>query len=149
MLGTSRIARLDAKREHIRQTLIDSAMSLSSSSNTSNSSPSLAPSTILESRSVIRELSQRQQQAGPGGALLLPPASKPPRKRIGRFQTNGQPKLFGGSLEEYLEATNQEIPLIIKSCIRVINLYGKQSFVWNSATGSVLFLVLLSVPVSL
>lgn len=38
---------------------------------------------------------------------------------------NGQPKLFGGSLEEYLDATNQEIPLIIKSCIRVINLFGK------------------------
>lgn len=125
LLGTSRIARLDAKREHIRQTLIDSAMSLSSSStNTSNASPSLAPSTILESRSVIRELSQLQ--ASTGGNLLQPPASKPPRrKRIGRLQTNGQPKLFGGSLEEYLEATNQDIPLIIKSCIRVINLYGK------------------------
>jgi hypothetical protein len=40
---------------------------------------------------------------------------------------NGQPKLFGGSLEEYLDATNQEIPLVIKSCIRVINLYGKIS----------------------
>ncbi|XP_065218066.1 SLIT-ROBO Rho GTPase-activating protein 1-like isoform X2 [Planococcus citri] len=124
LLGTSRIARLDAKREHIRQTLVDSAMSLSSSStNTSNASPSLAPSTILESRSVIRELSQLQATGGVG--LLQPPASKPPRrKRIGRLQTNGQPKLFGGSLEEYLEATNQEIPLIIKSCIRVINLYG-------------------------
>jgi hypothetical protein len=36
----------------------------------------------------------------------------------------GQPKLFGGSLEEYLEATNEEIPLVMKSCIRVINLYG-------------------------
>lgn len=37
---------------------------------------------------------------------------------------NGQPKLFGGSLEEYLESTNQEIPLIVKSCVRVINLFG-------------------------
>jgi SLIT-ROBO Rho GTPase activating protein len=36
----------------------------------------------------------------------------------------GQPKLFGGSLEEYLEATNEEIPLVRKSCIRPINLYG-------------------------
>lgn len=118
--------RLQAKRDHIRQTLIDNAMSplSSSSNNTSNASPSLAPSTILESRSVIRELSQLQ--AATGGHLLQPPASKPPRrKRIGRLQTNGQPKLFGGSLEEYLEATNQEIPLIIKSCIRVINLFGK------------------------
>lgn len=41
---------------------------------------------------------------------------------------NGQPKLFGGSLEEFLEATNQEIPLVLKSCIRVINLYGNVVF---------------------
>ncbi|XP_017781672.1 PREDICTED: SLIT-ROBO Rho GTPase-activating protein 1-like isoform X2 [Nicrophorus vespilloides] len=57
-------------------------------------------------------------------STLKSAAKTPRRKRIGRYQMNGQPKLFGGSLEEYLEATNQEIPLIIKSCIRVINLYG-------------------------
>lgn len=63
------------------------------------------------------------------------PQTKPPRrKRIGR-QMNGQPKLFGGSLEEYLEATNQEIPLIVKSCVRVINLYGKESFKLISRSG--------------
>ncbi|XP_045114363.1 SLIT-ROBO Rho GTPase-activating protein 1-like isoform X12 [Portunus trituberculatus] len=50
--------------------------------------------------------------------------NKPRRRRIGRNPLMGQPKLFGGSLEEYLEATSQEIPLIMKSCIRVINLYG-------------------------
>ncbi|MCL4124875.1 UNVERIFIED_CONTAM: hypothetical protein GTU68_002909, partial [Idotea baltica] len=49
---------------------------------------------------------------------------KPRRRRIGRTPLMGQPRLFGGSLEEYLEATGQEIPLIMKSCIRVINLYG-------------------------
>ncbi|XP_066594494.1 SLIT-ROBO Rho GTPase-activating protein 1-like isoform X2 [Prorops nasuta] len=88
LLGTSRIARLDAKQEYIRQSLIDG----------SNSSPNPSISTT------------KQKQAR--------------RKRIGRLQMNGQPKLFGGSLEEYLESTNQEIPLIMKSCIRVINLYG-------------------------
>ena len=36
----------------------------------------------------------------------------------------GQPKLFGGGLDEYLEALKQDIPLIVKSCVRVINLYG-------------------------
>ena len=48
------------------------------------------------------------------------------RRRIGRTprQHGGQPKLFGGSLEEYLEETNQDIPTIIKSCVRLINLYG-------------------------
>jgi len=47
------------------------------------------------------------------------------RKRIGRVNTSGQPRLFGGSLEEYLELTGEEVPLILRSCIRVINLYGK------------------------
>lgn len=53
-------------------------------------------------------------------------AAVPKRKRIGRMNISGRPKLFGGSLEEYLEATGEEIPLILKSCVRVINLYGLQ-----------------------
>ncbi|XP_043590241.1 SLIT-ROBO Rho GTPase-activating protein 1-like isoform X6 [Bombus pyrosoma] len=88
LLGTSRIARLDAKQEYIRQSLLDGS--------TASPNPSISTT--------------KQKQAR--------------RKRIGRLQMNGQPKLFGGSLEEYLESTNQEIPLIMKSCIRVINLYG-------------------------
>ncbi|OQV24407.1 SLIT-ROBO Rho GTPase-activating protein 3 [Hypsibius exemplaris] len=53
----------------------------------------------------------------------LPP--KPRRRRIAQMGSASQrPKLFGGSLEEYLEATGQEIPLILTSCIRVIRLYG-------------------------
>ncbi|XP_029043579.1 SLIT-ROBO Rho GTPase-activating protein 1-like isoform X1 [Osmia bicornis bicornis] len=88
LLGTSRIARLDAKQEYIRQSLLDGS--------TASPNPSISAT--------------KQKQAR--------------RKRIGRLQMNGQPKLFGGSLEEYLESTNQEIPLIMKSCIRVINLYG-------------------------
>jgi len=72
---------------------------------------------------------------GAGGATPL--GNKPRRRRIGRTPLIGQPKLFAGSLEEYLEATNQEIPLIMKSCIRVINLYGnftaaRSEILWNS-----------------
>lgn len=48
----------------------------------------------------------------------------PKRKRIGRMNISGRPKLFGGSLEEYLEVTGEDIPLIVRSCVRVINLYG-------------------------
>ncbi|XP_067001603.2 SLIT-ROBO Rho GTPase-activating protein 1 isoform X2 [Anabrus simplex] len=93
ILGTSRIARLDSKHDHIRQTLLEAAG---------------------DSPTSLKGLQQRTGQV----------AKPPRRKRIGRLQMNGQPKLFGGSLEEYLETTNQEIPLIMKSCIRVINLYG-------------------------
>ncbi|XP_019875218.1 SLIT-ROBO Rho GTPase-activating protein 1 [Aethina tumida] len=64
-------------------------------------------------------------EEAPDFCTTIKPVTKTPkRKRIGRLQISGQPKLFGGSLEEYLEATNQEIPLIMRSCIRVINLYG-------------------------
>ncbi|XP_039277867.1 SLIT-ROBO Rho GTPase-activating protein 1 isoform X3 [Nilaparvata lugens] len=103
MLGTSRIARLDSKHEYIRQQLLDMSSGVE----------------VIGGSGGIGGGSQ-----SPG--LLQPSsASKPPRrKRIGRLHMNGQPKLFGGSLEEYLESLNQEIPLIVKSCIRVINLYG-------------------------
>lgn len=59
-----------------------------------------------------------------GSARPPAPPPKPKKRRIGRTPPVGQPKLFGGSLEEYIEATGQEIPLVIRSCIRVINLYG-------------------------
>ncbi|CAH0550335.1 unnamed protein product [Brassicogethes aeneus] len=86
LLGTTRIARLEAKQEYLRNILLEEV---------------------------------------PNFCTTVKPVTKTPkRKRIGRLQISGQPKLFGGSLEEYLEATNQEIPLIMKSSIRVINLYG-------------------------
>lgn len=87
MLGSTRIARLDAKQESLRQSLLAEAPDFCNT--------------------------------------IRPVAKTPKRKRIGRLQMSGQPKLFGGSIEEYQEATNQEIPLIMRSCIRVINLYGK------------------------
>lgn len=55
---------------------------------------------------------------------VLTKAMVPKRKRIGRMNLSGRPKLFGGSLEEYCEATGEDIPLVLRSCIRVINLYG-------------------------
>ena len=57
----------------------------------------------------------------PARAVLGP---RPRRPRLGRPPADGQPRLFGGSLEEYLELSGQEIPLIVRSCVRVINLYG-------------------------
>ncbi|XP_022654292.1 SLIT-ROBO Rho GTPase-activating protein 1-like isoform X4 [Varroa destructor] len=46
------------------------------------------------------------------------------RKRIGRQAVTGEPRLFGGSVEEYVDATGHEIPLVVRSCVRVINLFG-------------------------
>jgi len=56
--------------------------------------------------------------------LIDPKPAPITRKRIGRTLRVGQSKLFGGGLEEYLEAVDQDIPIIVKSCVRVINLYG-------------------------
>uniref|UniRef100_A0A6P7G527 SLIT-ROBO Rho GTPase-activating protein 1-like n=1 Tax=Diabrotica virgifera virgifera TaxID=50390 RepID=A0A6P7G527_DIAVI len=86
LLGSTKIARLDAKQEFLRQSLLAEAPDFCNS--------------------------------------IKPVIKTPKRKRIGRLQMSGQPKLFGGSIEEYQEATNQEIPLIMRSCIRVINLYA-------------------------
>uniref|UniRef100_A0A183DN45 Rho-GAP domain-containing protein n=1 Tax=Gongylonema pulchrum TaxID=637853 RepID=A0A183DN45_9BILA len=50
-----------------------------------------------------------------------------PKKRIGSgmlCDTVRRPKLFGGSLEEYVEATNEAIPLIITSTIRVLSQFA-------------------------
>ena len=51
-------------------------------------------------------------------------AARPRRPRLGRPPADGLPRLFGGSLEEYLELSGQKIPLIVRSCVRVVNLYG-------------------------
>ena len=59
-----------------------------------------------------------------GATATLPRPVLASRRRIGRTILAGQPKLFGGSLEEFLESTKEDIPLILRSCIRVINLYG-------------------------
>jgi len=63
-------------------------------------------------------------QSGATLATTLPRPIANTRRRIGRTLIGGQPKLFGGSLEEYLESSHQDIPQIIKSCVRIINLYG-------------------------
>lgn len=57
----------------------------------------------------------------------VPP--KPKKKRIGhsvvpRENSRKRPRLFGGSLEEYVEGTGEEIPTIIRSCIRMLGIYG-------------------------
>lgn len=51
------------------------------------------------------------------------PRPNPTRRKM-RTQTAGLPTLFGGSLEEYYEATAEKVPLIVESCIKYINMYG-------------------------
>ncbi|CAH8461592.1 unnamed protein product [Schistosoma intercalatum] len=50
--------------------------------------------------------------------------SKHQARRVLRVPNVGKPKLFGGTIDEYVEATKQPIPRIVLSCIRVINEYG-------------------------
>merc|ERR1719219_3149126 len=87
VLNSNRMARLQAKYDHICMTLGD--------------------------------------QSNQGQSTLSRRPNVNRRRRIGKTpRLQGQPKLFGGSLEEYLEDSNQDIPTILKSCVRVINLYG-------------------------
>lgn len=46
-------------------------------------------------------------------------------RRVLRVPNVGKPKLFGGTIDEYMEATKQEIPCILLSCTRVIVQFGK------------------------
>ena len=109
VLGSNLMHRLQAKHDLIHKALNDSGQL--------PTSPKLPVSSAAAGAS------------GAVGGVLAQQLSnnKPRRRRIGRTPLIGQPKLFGGSLEEYLEVTNEEIPLIMKSCIRVINLYGNTS----------------------
>ncbi len=52
----------------------------------------------------------------------MPP--KPKKRRLGQGNKAPEAKLFGGSIEEYVEATGEEIPLIVRSCVKVISMYG-------------------------
>ncbi|ESO06543.1 hypothetical protein HELRODRAFT_160724 [Helobdella robusta] len=57
------------------------------------------------------------------GLSAVPPKPKR-RKVLGKAPLAGQPQLFGGTVVEYVEASGEEIPLIVRSCVRIINLYG-------------------------
>ncbi|CAH8456570.1 unnamed protein product [Schistosoma turkestanicum] len=58
----------------------------------------------------------------PGSQSVL--VSKHQARRVLRVPNVGKPKLFGGTIDEYVEATKQPIPCIILSCTRVINEFG-------------------------
>jgi SLIT-ROBO Rho GTPase activating protein len=45
-------------------------------------------------------------------------------KQIGRAPILGRPRLFGGKLLDYIQVTEQHIPLIISSCVSAINRLG-------------------------
>ncbi|CAL8099820.1 unnamed protein product [Calicophoron daubneyi] len=55
-----------------------------------------------------------------------PIVQKPQTRRVLRVPNVGKPKLFGGTIDEYVEATHQAIPCILLSCTRVIVQYGMQ-----------------------
>lgn len=101
MLTMNRIRRLESKYDHIRKTL--------KSSDPTGAFPPTGPDSTASTSAAAIAATNRQYNR---------------RKRIGQIQKFTNTRLFGGSIEEYLEKTNQEIPLIMKSCIRVINLYG-------------------------
>lgn len=77
----------------------------------------------------VTPLSSGGSEAGTE-SLLHPPPSLPPKpsrkKRIGEAgrSTTAAPRLFGGSLEEYVEGTGEEIPLVVRSCIRLLSAQG-------------------------
>jgi len=93
VLNSNRIARLQAKHNHI-------------------------------SKVVGSGGDQSNQLSGESGQLTMTRKTQSHRRRRIGKTPGKQLKLFGGSLEEYMEETNCDIPPVIKSCVRVINRYG-------------------------
>ena len=70
-----------------------------------------------------------------------------PGKRKNRIQTSGLPKIFGGSLDDYYEATGEKVPLVVESCICAINLFGMKHlgiFRINGAHVRMLFILIIT-----
>ncbi|KAM3172308.1 hypothetical protein ACTXT7_014802 [Hymenolepis weldensis] len=66
----------------------------------------------------------------PPTPITPPPTTQPvalvkvaPR-RVLQVPNVGRPKLFGGTIDEYVTKTGEQIPHVVLSCIRVINLFG-------------------------
>ena len=77
--------------------------------------------------SAEKSLEANNMSCSSGGGAAPAPASADqlkPKKKIGKSPIIGQPRLFGGKLTEYINATKQEIPQIITSCIKAINRLG-------------------------
>jgi len=113
VLNSNRIARLQAKYEHIRGTLGHSNGSVDAVAVDAAGGGHGFDGAVNADATGVLTLTRR------------PHASR--RRRIGGKNSRpggGAPKLFGGSLEEYTEETNQDIPLVVLSCVRVINLFG-------------------------
>lgn len=68
-----------------------------------------------------KAVGEKTPSQAPFKELPPKPKSRPFRKSI----FNNKPlKLFGGTIEEYVEAVGDDIPLVIRSCIRVIVKFG-------------------------
>ncbi|EUB63333.1 SLIT-ROBO Rho GTPase-activating protein 3 [Echinococcus granulosus] len=63
---------------------------------------------------------------GSAAATAVQPAAlvKLATRRVLQVPNVGRPKLFGGTIDEYVTKTGEQIPRVMLSCIRVINLYG-------------------------
>uniref|UniRef100_A0A183ACC8 Rho-GAP domain-containing protein n=1 Tax=Echinostoma caproni TaxID=27848 RepID=A0A183ACC8_9TREM len=94
--------------------------------------PPPAPHTRLLTGGSIRSVNS----SGPytNGAMSLSSGSgslvhNPQSRRVLRVPNVGKPKLFGGTIDEYVEATKQEIPCILLSCTRqgIFRVSGSQT----------------------
>ncbi|KAH8852050.1 SLIT-ROBO Rho GTPase-activating protein 3 [Schistosoma japonicum] len=86
-------------------------------------SPILASSHCDLSSTPVSSPSFSSRTVSPGGGQSALVTKLQPR-RVLRVPNVGKPKLFGGTIDEYVEATKQPIPCIILSCTRVINEFG-------------------------
>ncbi|KHN86567.1 SLIT-ROBO Rho GTPase-activating protein 1 [Toxocara canis] len=112
LLNSNLIERLEARSTGIGSALSEFTADAALQKGADESSDSVLPTTPKRS-------------SEEGDAVAMPHARR--KKRIGGGTSNEEarrPRLFGGSLDEYVDATGEMIPLIVTSTIRVLSQFA-------------------------
>lgn len=112
-ISSNLIARLEARHRMMHKALGGNA---SANNNTT--------ATLDSDKSFDKLSGLTAGMSGSQNAHQLSTMGSEKKKKIGKSPIIGQPRLFGGKLIEYLNATKQDIPQIITSCIKAINRLG-------------------------
>uniref|UniRef100_A0A3Q4MU12 Rho GTPase activating protein 4a n=1 Tax=Neolamprologus brichardi TaxID=32507 RepID=A0A3Q4MU12_NEOBR len=93
----------------------------------------LVGSSLVSKLQVKHDLLKEAVEKGIASAFLT---SMRVRKNHSSANSMHNQKLFNGDMLSFITASGQQIPIVVESCIRYINLHGESSFVpWASPAG--------------
>lgn len=113
LLNSNLIERLEARANGIARALIDFSSTATSDKQANRNSAATTPSTPTWA-----------SEDGESGSCVLTRRKKRIGSGANAVDESRRPRLFGGSLDEYVEATGEPIPLLVTSTIRVLSQYA-------------------------